>query len=76
MTGYTSPVIIVSMEFNLADLSRRLQNLIRLGTIAEVKYSRIPRVRVTVGEITTNWLSVVTAHTRAANTWAPRADAG
>ncbi|MFZ6752816.1 hypothetical protein ACO0KY_05500 [Undibacterium sp. Dicai25W] len=53
------------MEFNFADLSRCLQNLIRLGTIAEVKYSRIPRVRVTVGEITTNWLSVITTHASA-----------
>src|SRR5450830_324246 len=59
------------MEFNLADLSRRLQNLIRLGTIAEVKYSRIPRVRVTVGEITTNWLPVVTAHAAKTKTWTP-----
>lgn len=49
------------MEFNLADLSRRLENVIRFGTIAEVKHSRIPRVRVKLGDIITNWLRVVAA---------------
>jgi phage baseplate assembly protein V len=59
------------MEFNLADISRRLENVIRFGTIAEVKHSRTPRVRVKLGDITTNWLRVVTARAGATKTWAP-----
>ncbi|MBR7777371.1 phage baseplate assembly protein V [Undibacterium rugosum] len=59
------------MEFNLADLSRRLENMIRLGTIAEVKHSRTPQVRVQLGDITTNWLPVTTPHAGNKKTWCP-----
>lgn len=59
------------MEFNLADLSRRLENMIRLGTIAEVRHSRTPQVRVQLGSIVTNWLPVTTAHAGNKKTWCP-----
>ncbi len=59
------------MEFNLADLSRRLENMIRLGTIAEVRHSHTPQVRVRLGSIVTNWLPVTTAHAGNKKTWCP-----
>lgn len=43
---------------NIADLIRRLDNLIRLGTIAAVDSSArpVPRVRVMSGRLETDWL--------------------
>ncbi|QDQ87655.1 phage baseplate assembly protein V [Alcaligenaceae bacterium SJ-26] len=38
------------------NIDRRLENLIRFGTIAEVRYSRPPCARVKSGGLTTNWL--------------------
>ncbi|MGC0152675.1 phage baseplate assembly protein V [Chromobacterium vaccinii] len=40
---------------NFADLSRRIESLIRLGTIAEVDHAA-RRVRVQSGGLTSNWL--------------------
>ncbi|PRP71752.1 baseplate assembly protein [Chromobacterium amazonense] len=40
---------------NFADLSRRIESLIRLGTIAEVDHAA-RRVRVQTGALTSNWL--------------------
>jgi len=40
---------------NFAALSRMLENLIRLGVIAEVQMVP-PRVKVKTGELTTAWL--------------------
>lgn len=40
----------------LPELERRVANTIRFGTIAEVKLSKPPRVKVKSGEITTRWL--------------------
>ncbi|MEJ1436572.1 MAG: phage baseplate assembly protein V [Candidatus Sedimenticola sp. (ex Thyasira tokunagai)] len=59
------------MEFELAQLSRQLHNLIRPGTIAEVDCDAA-RVRVTSGDLLTGWLPWLT--TRAGNDrswWAP-----
>jgi phage baseplate assembly protein V len=39
----------------LAELARLIENLVRLGTIAEVDVAKV-RVRVKSGSITTNWL--------------------
>lgn len=43
---------------SLADLARRLENLIRIGTIAEVDVAdaAAPRVRVQDGKLLTGWL--------------------
>ncbi|WJK10271.1 phage baseplate assembly protein V [Pseudomonas fluorescens] len=53
-----------------ADLSRRLESLIRTGTISEVRYKPL-RVRVATGGLTSNWLACITL--RAGNTrdWDP-----
>lgn len=45
-----------SSALALPDLERRTANMIRFGTIAEVKLSNPPRVKVKSGEITTRWL--------------------
>lgn len=42
-------------EWHLAELERRLQNLLRVGVIAEVD-SELARVRVRVGELLTAWI--------------------
>ena len=49
---------------NIADLERRLENLIRIAEISDVDYHdpENPVCRCMVGEIKTNWLSI--GHTR------------
>ncbi|MFZ6709773.1 phage baseplate assembly protein V [Undibacterium sp. TC9W] len=59
------------MEFTLADLSRRLQNLVRFGTIAEVKHGRVPQVRLQIGDIKTGFLPMATARAGKTKTWNP-----
>jgi phage baseplate assembly protein V len=59
------------MSFDLADLQRRLANLIRVGVVAELD-AAAARVRVSVGAITTDWLPWLTARAGADRTyWAP-----
>ncbi|MFZ6708992.1 phage baseplate assembly protein V [Undibacterium sp. TC9W] len=59
------------MKFNLADLSRRLENLVRFGTIAEVKHGRVPQVRLQIGDIKTGFLPMATARAGKTKTWNP-----
>jgi phage baseplate assembly protein V len=59
------------MNFNLADLSRRLENIVRLGTIFDVRHSKKPHVRVKLGEIVTDWLPVFTLRAGDTKTWSP-----
>lgn len=40
---------------SIAEISRLLENLVRLGTIAEVQHAP-PRVKVRTGGILTTWL--------------------
>jgi phage baseplate assembly protein V len=54
----------------LADISRRLESLIRTGTIAEVDLAG-PRVRVASGGLTTNWLPWLELRAGATRTWNP-----
>jgi phage baseplate assembly protein V len=54
----------------LADLSRRLESLIRLGTIAEVDLTA-PRVRVDTGGLTTHWLPWLECRAGTTRTWNP-----
>ena len=57
-----------------ADLLRRLENLIRLGTVAEVDYPNA-RVRVTVSELRTDWLPWLTRRAGGdRDWWAPEVD--
>ena len=55
------------MNADLSDLSRLLQNLIRLGTIAEVKGAK---ARVRLGPtLTTKWLNWATRRAGSTRTW-------
>lgn len=54
----------------LADLSRRLESLIRLGAVAEVDLTA-PRVRVASGGLTTHWLPWLECRAGTTRTWNP-----
>ena len=55
-----------------ADLSRRLESLIRTGTIAELDLAARPPVcRVTSGGLLTHWLQWVTLRAGQTRTWNP-----
>jgi phage baseplate assembly protein V len=56
---------------NFSDLQRRLENLVRIGTIAQVDLTdaAAPRVRVQDGELLTNWLPFGTLRAGTARVW-------
>ena len=51
---------------NLAELHRRIGNLIRTGTVEEVMGDR---ARIRTGELTTNWIPWLTLRAGGARTW-------
>ncbi|BFU60762.1 MULTISPECIES: phage baseplate assembly protein V [Rodentibacter] len=53
-----------------AELNRRIDNLIRFGTIAEVDY-QTARARVKNGEILTDFLPFITLRAGTTKTWSP-----
>ncbi|MDF2792534.1 MAG: phage baseplate assembly protein [Pseudomonas orientalis] len=53
-----------------ADLSRRLESLIRTGTISEVRHKPL-RVRVASGGLTSNWLACITLRAGSTQDWDP-----
>ncbi|UTH73345.1 phage baseplate assembly protein V [Chromobacterium sp. IIBBL 290-4] len=55
---------------NFADLSRRIESLIRLGTIAEVDHAA-RRVRVQTGALTSNWLPWAASRAGQTRDWSP-----
>ena len=55
---------------NFAALSRMLENLIRLGVIAEVQMVP-PRVKVKTGELTTAWLPWLALRAGSDREWDP-----
>lgn len=55
---------------NTADLIRRLENLIRFGTVAEVD-PETPRCRVKTGGITTAWLPFIAPRAGEDSEWDP-----
>ncbi|MEQ4541139.1 MAG: phage baseplate assembly protein V [Billgrantia sp.] len=55
---------------NVAELLRLINNLIRLGTIAEVDHATA-RVRVKAGELLTAWLPWLEARAGTTRTWSP-----
>ncbi|MDD5175749.1 MAG: phage baseplate assembly protein V [Sterolibacterium sp.] len=55
---------------DIAELSRRLENLIRIGTVAEVDLAA-RRVRVDTGSLLTDWLKWKTARAGTTRTWSP-----
>ena len=56
---------------DIAELSRLLENLLRLGTVAEVQHGTPPRVRVKTGGITTDWLPWTERRAGGTRTWSP-----
>jgi len=56
---------------DLAELARLLENLIRTGTVAEVRHTRPPAVRVRTGGITTTWLPWCEDRAGGTRTWNP-----
>ncbi|MGX2968012.1 phage baseplate assembly protein V [Ursidibacter sp. B-7004-1] len=57
-------------EPNRTELLRRLDNLLRLGTIAEVDYAKA-LVKVQSGNILTDWLPWVTFRAGTTQSWSP-----
>lgn len=55
---------------DIADFNRRLESLIRLGTIADVDHDAA-RVRVHTGSLTTTWLPWLTDRAGQTTTWNP-----
>ena len=55
---------------NIADLIRRIENIVRPGVIAEVQHSPL-RVRVASGGLTTTWLRVFVQRAGEDRTWDP-----
>lgn len=56
---------------DLADLARLIENLLRLGTIAQVQHTTPPRVRVRTGGIETDWLPWAELRAGRTRTWNP-----
>lgn len=54
----------------IAELARLIENLIRIGTVAEVQ-TKPPRVRVKTGKITTAWLPWFALRAGTAKEWDP-----
>ena len=57
-------------EFALSDTLRRLANLIRIGTIKKVDYSKA-KARVEIGDLCTDWLPWITARAGGNVSWHP-----
>lgn len=58
-------------DFHLAELARRLENLLRVGTIEAADYGKA-MVRVRCGELVTGWLPWLTSRARHdVDWWAP-----
>lgn len=55
---------------NSVELSRRLENIIRIGTVAEIDYAA-RRVRVESGELLTGWLKWRAGRAGQTRTWDP-----
>lgn len=55
---------------DFADINRRLESLIRYGTVAEVQ-AKPPRVRVRVGKLNTTWIRWVALRAASTSDWCP-----
>lgn len=60
----------MDIQTQLADLARRVANMIRTGRVAEVDYAG-PRVRVQSGDLLTEWLPWQTRRAGNTRTWDP-----
>lgn len=57
-------------SFNIAELQRRLANLIRIGVIREIDYEKA-RVRVKISEFLTDWIPWITVRAGKDSSWVP-----
>lgn len=55
---------------DFADINRRLESLIRYGTVAEVQ-AKPPRVRVRIGKLNTTWIRWVALRAASTSDWCP-----
>lgn len=55
----------------MEDIARLLANLIRVGNVAEVDCAHPSRVRVAIGDLTTNWLRWLELRAGDTRTWSP-----
>ena len=53
------------------DILRRLENLIRLGTVAEVRHERPARVRIQTGKLLTTWVPWLNLRAGETKDWSP-----
>lgn len=61
---------MMEYDFQIAELNRRLANLIQLGSVSELDLSgTIPKAKVVIGEIITPFLPVVTQRAGEDVTW-------
>lgn len=60
----------MDIQTKLADLARRVANMIRTGRVAEVDHAG-PRVRVQSGDLLTGWLPWQTHRAGSTRTWNP-----
>jgi len=59
---------MIDLEFEIAELNRRVANLLRVGSIVDTDYANA-RARVTIGDITTGWLDFMTQRAGGDRTW-------
>ncbi|GFR17445.1 spike protein [Trichonephila clavata] len=57
-------------NFAIAELSRKLANIIRIGLVKEVDYEKA-KVRVKIGEFLTDWLPWITSKAGKDRDWSP-----
>lgn len=60
----------MDLELRLADLERRVANMLRGGTVAQIDHDQ-PRVRVQSGDLLTDWRPWFAHRAGATTTWSP-----
>ncbi|WP_434732552.1 phage baseplate assembly protein V [Wolbachia endosymbiont of Zygogramma bicolorata] len=60
--------MVLDHNFAIAELNRRLANIIRIGLVKEIDYEKA-RVRVKVGEFLTDWLPWITTRAGEDRSW-------
>lgn len=58
------------MSFEITEISRKLNNIIRIGKIIETDYEKA-QVRVKIGKLITNWLDFITPRAALDAQWNP-----
>lgn len=61
---------MMDLELRLADLERRVANMLRGGTVAQIDHAQA-RVRVQSGDLLTDWLPWFAHRAGATTTWSP-----